>query len=121
MDAPPKRQSTIAKPVKNEESPMPSVTESLRRHLPAHQVITDELRRLAYGTDASFYRLVPEVIAVAENEEEVQAISRELALLAVGTHGQKVVRPLQRRGRGTERHHGTARRRTSGTASQQAS
>jgi D-lactate dehydrogenase len=74
MDAPPKRQSTIAKPVKHEESPMPSVTESLRRHLPAHQVITDELRRLAYGTDASFYRLVPEVIAVAENEEEVQAI-----------------------------------------------
>ena len=27
--------------------------------LPAHQVITDPLRRLAYGTDASFYRRRP--------------------------------------------------------------
>jgi len=30
--------------------------------LPPNQVIHDELRRLAYGTDASFYRLTPEVI-----------------------------------------------------------
>ena len=53
--------------------------------LPAHQVITDPLRRLAYGTDASFYRLTPEVIAVVESEEEVQAL-----LLAAREHGRPV-------------------------------
>ena len=37
---------------------MSAVVDSLRRTLPAHQVITDDLRRLAYGTDASFYRLI---------------------------------------------------------------
>ncbi len=42
--------------------------------LPAHQLVTDNLRRLAYGTDASFYRLTPEVVAVVESEQEVQAL-----------------------------------------------
>ena len=37
---------------------------SLGAVLPARQVIHDELRRLAYGTDASFYRLTPEVITL---------------------------------------------------------
>ena len=41
---------------------MSAVVDSLRRTLPAHQVITDDLRRLAYGSDASFYRLIPQVI-----------------------------------------------------------
>ncbi|MBK7898181.1 MAG: FAD-binding oxidoreductase [Azonexus sp.] len=53
---------------------MPSITDSLRPLLPPKQLITDELRLLAYGTDASFYRLIPEVIAVVENEQEVQAV-----------------------------------------------
>jgi D-lactate dehydrogenase len=48
--------------------------QALGRILPERQVITDNLRRLAYGTDASFYRMIPEVIAVVESEEEVQAV-----------------------------------------------
>ncbi|MGB8299422.1 MAG: FAD-binding and (Fe-S)-binding domain-containing protein [Azonexus sp.] len=53
---------------------MSAVAAALRRTLPAHQVITDELRRLAYGTDASFYRLIPEVITVIESENDLKTV-----------------------------------------------
>ena len=53
---------------------MSELTQALSRILPPKQVITDSLRRLAYGTDASFYRLTPEVVAVVESEQEVQAV-----------------------------------------------
>src|SRR5664279_1915532 len=53
---------------------MSRLIDALSLILPARQVISDSLRRLAYGTDASFYRLTPEVIAVVESEEEVQAV-----------------------------------------------
>jgi D-lactate dehydrogenase len=58
---------------------------ALSRILPQRQVITDNLRRLAYGTDASFYRMIPEVIAVVESEAEVQAL-----LQAARAHGRPV-------------------------------
>ena len=47
---------------------------ALRARLPAARVITDPLRRLAYGTDASFYRLVPRVVVIAESEDDVRAV-----------------------------------------------
>ncbi|MBS0553845.1 MAG: FAD-binding oxidoreductase, partial [Proteobacteria bacterium] len=53
---------------------MSALIEALRRRLPAERVITDELRRLAYGTDGSFYRLIPEVVAVVDNEDEVRDV-----------------------------------------------
>ena len=53
---------------------MSPLVKALSRILPERQVVTDSLRRLAYGTDASFYRMIPEVIAVIESEEEVQAL-----------------------------------------------
>jgi D-lactate dehydrogenase len=53
---------------------MNKLVSALERILPPKQVITDNLRRLAYGTDASFYRLTPDVVAVVESEEEVQAL-----------------------------------------------
>ncbi len=64
---------------------MSSLIQALSRILPRRQVIADPLRRLAYGTDASFYRLVPEVVAVVENEQEVQAL-----LQAAREHGRSV-------------------------------
>ncbi|MBK9441979.1 MAG: FAD-binding oxidoreductase [Comamonadaceae bacterium] len=64
---------------------MSALIESLSAVLPAKQVITDSLRRLAYGTDASFYRLTPEVVAVVESEQEVQAL-----LQAANMHGRPV-------------------------------
>ena len=53
---------------------MSQLIQQLRQHLPASQVITDDLRRLAYGTDASFYRLIPQIVAVIENEREARAV-----------------------------------------------
>jgi D-lactate dehydrogenase len=50
-----------------------ALVSALRAVLPAQRVITDPLRRLAYGTDASFYRLVPQVVVVAESEADVLA------------------------------------------------
>ena len=53
---------------------MSSLVTALLDCLPEPRVITDPLRRLAYGTDASFYRLIPEVVVVVENENEVRAV-----------------------------------------------
>ncbi|MDD2670020.1 FAD-binding oxidoreductase, partial [Zoogloea sp.] len=53
---------------------MSALIEALRRLLPAERVITDELRRLAYGTDGSFYRLIPEVVAVVNDEDQVRDV-----------------------------------------------
>ncbi|MDD3352812.1 FAD-binding and (Fe-S)-binding domain-containing protein [Zoogloea sp.] len=53
---------------------MSSLINALRQKLSAERVITDELRRLAYGTDGSFYRLIPEVVVVVHDEEEVRQV-----------------------------------------------
>ncbi|MGE5496494.1 MAG: FAD-binding oxidoreductase, partial [Syntrophothermus sp.] len=43
----------------------------LIQHIPAGRIFTDRLRRLAYGTDASFYRMTPELVVKAESEDEI--------------------------------------------------
>ena len=53
---------------------MSELIQHLRQHLPENQVIVDDLRRLAYGTDASFYRLIPQVIAVIESENDAKTV-----------------------------------------------
>lgn len=60
--------------------------------LPAERIIRDSLRRLAYGTDASFYRLIPQVVVIAESEAEIQSLlalatrhKRHLTFRAAGT------------------------------------
>ncbi len=53
---------------------MGSLTDALSGALAPRQVISDELRRFAYATDASFYRLMPEVVAVVESESDVRAV-----------------------------------------------
>ena len=45
--------------------------------IPKDRIYTDELRRLAWGTDASFYRLIPQIVVRSDSEEEV---SRLLAI-----------------------------------------
>jgi len=42
--------------------------------IPRSRIITDPLRTLVYGTDASFYRLIPRVVLKVESEEEVIAV-----------------------------------------------
>ncbi len=44
------------------------------RFIPRERVYTDELRRLAWGTDASFYRQIPQVVIRSMNEEEVSRL-----------------------------------------------
>ena len=50
---------------------MNALISALRTYFPAASVITDELRLLAWGTDASFYRLIPQVVVVVESEDDV--------------------------------------------------
>ncbi|WP_241499265.1 FAD-binding and (Fe-S)-binding domain-containing protein [Chromobacterium sphagni] len=50
--------------------------QDLLAHLPAARIHTDPLSTLAYGTDASFYRLRPQIVAKVENEAEVGHILR---------------------------------------------
>ncbi|MDE6334782.1 MAG: FAD-binding protein, partial [Muribaculaceae bacterium] len=42
--------------------------------IPRERVFTDELRRLAWGTDASFYRLIPKIVIISHNEDEVSRL-----------------------------------------------
>lgn len=48
--------------------------ESLEKFIPSERLIYDELRQLAYGTDAGFYRLIPNLVVKVENEEEAQKV-----------------------------------------------
>ncbi|PAV25294.1 4Fe-4S ferredoxin [Tamilnaduibacter salinus] len=45
--------------------------EAIRDRIPARRVYTDDISTLAYGTDASFYRLIPKVVVRVEQESEV--------------------------------------------------
>ena len=60
--------------------------------IPHDRIITDELRTLAYGTDASFYRLIPRVVVKVEHEQDVldvlsqaRALSLPLTFRCAGT------------------------------------
>ncbi len=53
--------------------------------LPKDRIYSDELRRLAWGTDAGFYRMVPETVLRPKNEQEVSQI-----LQAASRHGVAV-------------------------------
>ena len=46
------------------------------QHIEQKRIYTDELRRLAWGTDAGFYRLVPEIVIRSKNEDEISSILR---------------------------------------------
>jgi len=49
--------------------------ESIRDTIvPPERIITDAVRTYAYGTDASFYRLVPKIVVKVHNEDEVSQI-----------------------------------------------
>ena len=46
----------------------------IRKFIPSEHIYTDELRTLAWGTDASEYKMTPQVILRAANEEEVSKV-----------------------------------------------
>ncbi len=48
--------------------------EALKNFIPEERIFTDELRTFAYGTDASFYRLVPRLVVKVKSEDEAKAV-----------------------------------------------
>ena len=46
----------------------------LRQFIPADRIYTDELRTLGWGTDASFYRQIPQVVVRSDGEAEIAKI-----------------------------------------------
>jgi len=51
-----------------------SFYEKLIETIPQRRIFTDPLHTIAYGTDASFYRLIPKIVIWANNAEEVKHI-----------------------------------------------
>lgn len=67
----------IAHHVSSEPPPRESLDHlisALCARLPEERLIRDPLRRLAYGTDASFYRMVPSLVVRPENEQELVSV-----------------------------------------------
>ena len=48
-----------------------SFLQEIRGLIPQDRIYTDELRRLAWGTDAGFYRLIPQIVIRSNSEEEI--------------------------------------------------
>ncbi len=55
-------------------APYDALAAGLAETLPRERIIGDPLRRLTWGADASFYRLIPKLVVVVENEEEVRRL-----------------------------------------------
>jgi D-lactate dehydrogenase len=55
----------------------------LSSQIPGEQLIRDPLRTFAYGTDASFYRLIPKLVVRVRFESEVVATVRACAGLGI--------------------------------------
>lgn len=53
---------------------MKEFLKEINKIIPSNKIYTDELRRLAWGTDAGFYRLIPKVVLHIENESEIVTI-----------------------------------------------
>ena len=59
------------------------LAKALEPHIPREQLIDDDLRTLAYGTDASFYRLVPQLVIKVNSESEIKIVLQKCRSLAL--------------------------------------
>lgn len=57
-----------------QEKEYTSFLHDIARFIPGDRIYTDELRRLAWGTDAGFYRLIPQIVIRSNSEEEVSML-----------------------------------------------
>lgn len=53
-----------------------SFLSEIRSFIPGERIYTDELRTLAWGTDAGFYRLIPKIVIISRNESDVVGIMK---------------------------------------------
>lgn len=51
----------------------------IKKHIPEKRIYKDEMRRLAWGTDAGFYRLIPQLVIRSSNEKEIIHIVKTAA------------------------------------------
>ena len=58
------------------KEPYLSFLHEASRFIPQERIYTDELRRLAWGTDAGFYRLIPQIVVRSDSEDEVASLLR---------------------------------------------
>ena len=63
------------------QTPYDELHRRLGRSIPATRLVTDPLRLLAWGSDASFYRLTPQLMVVVEDEAEVRLVLQQCAEL----------------------------------------
>ncbi|WP_461537226.1 FAD-binding and (Fe-S)-binding domain-containing protein [Spongorhabdus nitratireducens] len=52
---------------------------TIKASIPSKRLLKDASRLLAFGTDASFYRLIPQLVVLVESEQEVQQVIAEAA------------------------------------------
>ena len=57
--------------------------ENLIRIIDKKRIFHDPLHTLAFGTDASFYRLIPKIVIRANDENEVSLIIKKCSELAI--------------------------------------
>jgi D-lactate dehydrogenase len=57
--------------------------ENLTRQIDASRIYHDPLHTLAFGTDASFYRLIPQMVIKAKDENEISFLLKEAHKLAI--------------------------------------
>ncbi|MBD8388160.1 FAD-binding and (Fe-S)-binding domain-containing protein [Dysgonomonas sp. BGC7] len=55
----------------------------LLKTIPSKRIITNPLQLLAYGTDASFYRLIPKIVVQVHREEEAVEVIRQSTRLNI--------------------------------------
>ena len=55
-------------------APYHQLQQELAAFLPTERLIVDPLRLLAWGTDASFYRLIPKLLVVVDDEAELRRV-----------------------------------------------
>jgi len=57
--------------------------EELLKSIPKKRIITNPLQLLAYGTDASFYRLIPKIVVEVHNEDEAVEVITQCGRLSI--------------------------------------
>jgi D-lactate dehydrogenase len=62
-------------------TPYRELQDELAAYLPSERLIVDPLRLLAWGTDASFYRLIPKLLVVVDDETELRRVLAACARL----------------------------------------
>ena len=62
------------------------LVQRLKKHIEEERLIHDDLRLLAFGTDAGFYRLLPKLVVKIHNEAEAIQVIQNCNVLNILLH-----------------------------------